>query len=201
MIPRFLSQSRRPLSTTAVRIVEVGPRDGLQNEKNVVPTDVKIAFIDSLSETGLQSIECTAFVSPKWVPQMSDHAEVLKSVKRHPGVAYPVLTPNVKGLEAALACGVEEIAIFGSASETFSQRNINCSIAQSFERFAPIVALAQKNNVRVRGYVSCVVACPYEGPIAPSTVAKVSHDLLQLGCYEVSLGDTASFSFLAAHKS
>lgn len=175
---------------SSVRIVEVGPRDGLQNEKNVVPTDVKVAFVNSLSQCGLKSIECTAFVSPKWVPQMSDHSQVLRAITRHPGVSYPVLTPNLKGLESALECGVEEIAIFGSASETFSKRNINCSMQESLERFKPLVALAKERNVKVRGYVSCVVACPYEGPISPSVVTRFTSELLQMGCYEVSLGDT-----------
>lgn len=173
-----------------VKMVEVGPRDGLQNEPTPVPTEVKIELIERLTEAGLPVIEATSFVSPKWVPQMADNAAVMAGIQRRPGVAYPVLTPNMKGFEAALAAGVEEVAVFGAASESFSQRNINCSIAQSLERFVPIMAAAQQSNVRVRGYVSCVLGCPYEGEIAPEAVAEVAERLYAMGCYEISLGDT-----------
>ncbi|MFM9982981.1 MAG: hydroxymethylglutaryl-CoA lyase, partial [Burkholderiales bacterium] len=171
-------------------IVEMGPRDGLQNEPGTVPTSVKLELIDRLADAGLTAIESTAFVSPKWIPQMADHTEVLKGIRRRPGVTYPVLTPNLKGFEAALAAGAMEVAIFGAASESFSKKNINCSIAESLERFRPVAEAAAKNNVRVRGYVSCVVGCPYEGDIAPAKVAEVSKALFDMGCYEVSLGDT-----------
>ena len=173
-----------------VRMVEVGPRDGLQNESKAVPAAVKIALIERLGEAGLSVVEAGAFVSPKWVPQMADSAEVLAGLKRKPGVRYPVLVPNMRGFESARATGAEEIAIFAAASETFSQRNTNCSIAESFERFAPVVTAARREGIAVRGYVSCVVDCPYEGPIAPTAVAGVARRLLELGCYEVSLGET-----------
>ncbi|KAK8735716.1 hypothetical protein OTU49_005282 [Cherax quadricarinatus] len=173
-----------------VRIVEVGPRDGLQNEKELVPTDVKIEFINRLSQTGHQSVEVTSFVSPKWVPQLADHAEVMRGIKRVKGVSYPVLTPNIKGFEAAIAAGCEEVAIFGAASESFSQKNINCSIAESLERFQDVMNAANKMGIRVRGYVSCVCGCPYEGPVDPKMVAKVAYAMYQMGCYEISLGDT-----------
>ncbi|HXV22646.1 MAG TPA: hydroxymethylglutaryl-CoA lyase [Alphaproteobacteria bacterium] len=173
-----------------VRMVEVGPRDGLQNEAATVPLAVKVELIDRLSATGLRVIEAGAFVSPKWVPQMADTAEVLVRIRRAPGVRYPVLVPNMKGLEAALSAGVEEIAVFGAASETFSQRNINCSIEESLERFRPVVAMAMSKGIRVRGYISCVAGCPYEGPIAPAAVARVAQALVRMGCEELSLGDT-----------
>ena len=173
-----------------VRIYEVGPRDGLQNEKVILPAVVKIELINRLSETGLTHIETTSFVSPKWVPQMGDASEVMAGIKRKPGVTYPVLVPNEKGMEGALAAGATEIAVFAAASEGFSQKNINCSIAESLERFKPVIATAQKNNVKVRGYVSCVVGCPYDGAIAPDKVADVSAALSDMGCYEISLGDT-----------
>jgi len=173
-----------------VKIVEVGPRDGLQNEPAPVPTATKIALIERLADAGLPVVEATAFVSPKWIPQMADNADVLAGLRRKPGVAYPVLVPNMKGFEAALAAGAEEIAVFGAASESFSQRNINCSIAESFERFRPVVEAARAHHIRVRGYISCVIACPYEGPIAPAQVADVAERLYGLGCYEISLGDT-----------
>jgi hydroxymethylglutaryl-CoA lyase len=173
-----------------VKIYEVGPRDGLQNEKETVPTDVKIELINRLSETGLSYIEATAFVSPKWVPQMADAAEIMAQIKRKQGVTYPALVPNEKGMEAALAVNVHEIAIFTAASESFNQKNINCSIAESLERFAPVMAMAKENDITVRGYVSCVVGCPYEGDIAPEKVAEISASLLDMGCYEISLGDT-----------
>jgi hydroxymethylglutaryl-CoA lyase len=173
-----------------VKIVEVGPRDGLQNEPREVPTEVKLELIERLAAAGLTSVEATAFVSPKWVPQMADHTEVLERIRRKPGVSYPVLTPNLKGFEAARAAGATEVAIFGAASEAFSRRNINCSIAESLERFRPVAEAAKKGNVKVRGYVSCVLGCPYEGDVAPQRVADVAGELYDMGCYEVSLGDT-----------
>ena len=173
-----------------VRVVEVGPRDGLQNEQKPVALDTKVALIDRLSETGLAAIEAGAFVSPKWVPQMADSAEVFRRIRQKPGVSYPVLVPNVKGLELALAAGAQEIAVFGAASESFSQRNINCSIEESLERFAHVSDAAQSAGLKVRGYVSCVLGCPYEGEIAPAAVARVAEALIGMGCYEVSLGDT-----------
>src|SRR5690242_18860013 len=148
----------------AVKIVEVGPRDGLQNEKQVIPAADKIKFIDLLSDTGLKTIEATSFVSPKWVPQLADAEEVYAGIRRKPGVAYPVLVPNEKGMERALNAGVTEIAVFTAASETFNRKNINASIAESIERFKPVMAMAAKHKVRVRGYISTVIGCPYEGP-------------------------------------
>jgi len=173
-----------------VRLVEVGPRDGLQNEATMVPTDVKVALIDRLSEAGCPAIEATSFVSPKWVPQMADAADVMARIRRRPGVRYPVLTPNLKGLEAALAAGADEVAVFVAASEAFSRRNINCGIAESLERAQPIFAAAKAAGVRVRGYISCVLGCPYEGDIDPRKVADVAGALYRSGAYEVSLGDT-----------
>ena len=173
-----------------VTLVEVGPRDGLQNEAEQVPTAIKIELIRSLAAAGLPAVEATAFVSPKWVPQMADHNEVLRGIERRPGVRYPVLTPNLKGYGNAVAAGAEEVAVFGAASETFSQKNINCSIADSLERFRPIIAAAADDGVRVRGYVSCALGCPYEGAIAPEAVADVAAALHEMGCHEVSLGDT-----------
>jgi hydroxymethylglutaryl-CoA lyase len=173
-----------------VRIVDVGPRDGLQNEPGEVPTEVKLELIERLADTGLSAIEATAFVSPKWIPQMADHTEVLERLRRKPGVSYPVLTPNLKGFEAARAAGAREVAVFGAASEAFSRKNINCSIAESLERFRPIASEAKKHNIKVRGYVSCVLGCPYEGEIKPERVADVAGALFEMGCYEVSLGDT-----------
>ncbi len=173
-----------------VRIVEVGPRDGLQNEKQIVSTDTKVELIARLGAAGLPAIEATSFVSPKWVPQMGDNAEVIARIARLPGVNYPVLTPNLKGFEAALAAGAKEVAVFGAASESFSQKNINCSIAESLDRFVPVVEAAKAAGVRVRGYVSCVLGCPYEGEVAPEAVAGVAATLFDMGCYEVSLGDT-----------
>lgn len=174
----------------SVRMFEVGPRDGLQNEPAMISTDKKIALINMLSDTGLTTIEVGSFVSPKWVPQMSDTAAVLAGIERHEGIMYPVLTPNMKGYEAAVKAGAHEVAIFGAASEAFSKKNINCSIAESLERFAPICAAARAQGIRVRGYVSCVVGCPYEGEIDARRVAEVSAALHGLGCYEISLGDT-----------
>jgi hydroxymethylglutaryl-CoA lyase len=173
-----------------VRIVEVGPRDGLQNEPRAVPTAVKLELIERLAEAGLPAVEATAFVSPKWVPQMADHTEVLERIRRKPGVSYPVLTPNLKGFEAARAAGATEVAIFGAASEAFSKKNINCTIAESLERFRPVAEAAGKAEIKVRGYVSCVLGCPYEGEIKPERVADVAAALYEMGCYEVSLGDT-----------
>jgi isopropylmalate/homocitrate/citramalate synthase len=173
-----------------VRIVEVGPRDGLQNEPQTVPTATKIELVNRLADAGLPAVEAGAFVSPKWVPQMADSAEVLKGIRRKPGVSYPVLVPNMQGFESAVAAGVDEIAIFGAASETFSRKNINCSIAESLERFAPVAAAARAQGMRVRGYISCVAGCPYEGAIAPAAVAAVAKALDAMGCYELSLGDT-----------
>lgn len=173
-----------------VRIVEVGPRDGLQNEAQNVSTETKIEFIGLLADAGLKKIEATAFVSPKWVPQMADHAEVMRALPRREGVSYPVLVPNLKGYEAAVAAGATEVAVFAAASETFSQRNINCTIAESLERFAPLFAAAREAGVRVRGYVSCVLRCPYEGAVDAARVADVAGRLYEAGCYEISLGDT-----------
>lgn len=173
-----------------VRIVEVGPRDGLQNEKQALPTATKVELIRRLGEAGLKSIEATAFVSPKWVLQMADAADVMARIERRDGVTYPVLVPNMKGFEAALAAGAREVAVFGAASETFSQKNINCSIAESLERFRPVVEAAKAAEVKVRGYVSCVLGCPYQGDVKPNAVAEVAWALFEMGCYEVSLGDT-----------
>ena len=173
-----------------VRLVEVGPRDGLQNEPGEVPLEVKLELIERLAAAGLPAVEATAFVSPKWVPQMADHVEVLERLRRKPGVAYPVLTPNLKGFEAARAAGAAEVAIFGAASEAFSRKNINCSIAESLARFRPVAEAAKASGVKVRGYVSCVIGCPYEGDIEPSRVAQVAGELFDMGCYEISLGDT-----------
>lgn len=173
-----------------VTMVEVGPRDGLQNEGTLVPTQVKIALIDRLSAAGMPVVEAASFVSPRWVPQMGDGAAVLAGIERRPGVRYPVLVPNLQGLEAALKAGAEEVAVFAAASETFSRKNINCSVAESLERFAAVSAAALERGVRVRGYVSCALGCPYEGEVSPSAVAKVAARLLELGCFEISLGDT-----------
>ena len=176
--------------TDSVRLVEVGPRDGLQNEKAEVPTPVKVELVERLAGAGLPAVEATAFVSPKWVPQMADHTEVLERIRRKPGVDYPVLAPNLKGFEAARAAGATEIAIFGAASEAFSRKNINCSIAESLDRFRPVAEAARQAGVKVRGYVSCVLGCPYEGEVAPQRVAGVAAALYDMGCYEISLGDT-----------
>ncbi|KAB7613843.1 hydroxymethylglutaryl-CoA lyase [Amylibacter sp. SFDW26] len=178
------------MSDRFITVYEVGPRDGLQNEATVIPTADKIALINMLSETGLSKIETTSFVSPKWVPQMGDAVDVMQSIKRYKNVTYAALVPNLKGLDAAIKADVDEVAIFGSASESFSQKNINCSIAESFERFKPVAKKAIAQGVKLRGYVSCVVACPYEGSIAPQAVLDVANALFDMGCYEVSLGDT-----------
>ena len=173
-----------------VKIVEVGPRDGLQNEKHVVPTEIKIELINRLAEAGVRVIEATSFVSPKWVPQMGDNTAVLQGIQRKPGVTYTALTPNLQGFDGAVQAGANEVAIFGAASESFSRKNINCSIAESLKRFEPVVSAASALEIPVRGYVSCVVGCPYEGAIAPEQVASVAQTLFDMGCYEVSLGDT-----------
>ncbi len=173
-----------------VKIVEVGPRDGLQNEPQLVPLAVKIELIERLGMSGLRYIEAASFVSPKWVPQMADSADVMAGIKRRKGVVYSALTPNMRGFESALAAGVDEVAIFAAASESFSQRNINCSIAESLDRFGAVCEAALAANIPVRGYVSCVLGCPYEGEIAVSAVADVTDRLFRLGCHEVSLGDT-----------
>ncbi|MDP2207029.1 MAG: hydroxymethylglutaryl-CoA lyase [Alphaproteobacteria bacterium] len=173
-----------------VRIVEVGPRDGLQNESAHLPVETKITFIDMLSDAGLQTIEAGAFVSPKWVPQMADSDKVFAGIQRKAGVSYPALVPNEKGMAAALEAGVREVAVFAAASEDFSQKNINCSIDESLARFVPVMEMARAADVRVRGYVSCVLGCPYGGNVAPAAVTRVARALVDIGCYEVSLGDT-----------
>lgn len=173
-----------------VKVVEVGPRDGLQNEKKILPSSIKIELINKLSQTGLKAIEATSFVSPKWVPQMQDNATVFKNINKKTGVDYPVLVPNLKGLKSALEVGAQEIAIFGAASESFSHKNINCSIEESIKRFKEVIIEAQKNKIKTRGYISCIAGCPYEGNVKASAVAKVADAMLQLGCYEISLGDT-----------
>ena len=173
-----------------VRLVEVGPRDGLQNEAQPISVADKVRLVVALSAAGLSYIEVGSFVSPKWVPQMAGSAEVFAQIQRKPGVTYGALAPNLRGFEDALAAGVKEVAVFAAASEAFSQRNINCSISESLERFAPIMAAARQHGVSVRGYVSCVLGCPYEGEIAPEQVAAVARELYAMGCYEVSLGDT-----------
>jgi hydroxymethylglutaryl-CoA lyase len=173
-----------------VKMVEVGPRDGLQNEPGTVTTGVKVELIDRLSDAGLPVVEAGSFVSPKWVPQMADSAEVMARIRRKPGVAYPVLVPNMKGLEGAMAAGAEEIAIFAAATEAFSRRNTNCSIAEAFERFQPVCRAALDAGLKVRGYVSVALGCPYQGEVRAEAVAEVSRRLYDMGCYEVSLGDT-----------
>ena len=173
-----------------VRIFEVGPRDGLQNQKRIISTQDKIKLVDLLSNCGLSHIETTSFVSPKWVPQMADAAAVMKGISRRKGTKYTALTPNLRGYEAAIDAGVDEVAIFGSASEGFSQKNINCSIEESFLRFEPIIMQAKIDKCNVRGYISCITDCPYDGKIKPEQVVKVALRLLDMGCYEISLGDT-----------
>ena len=175
---------------THVKVVEVGPRDGLQNEPQTIATDVKVALIERLADAGLPAVEAAAFVSPKWVPQMADGADVMARTRRKPGVAYPVLVPNLQGFAAAVAAGATEVAVFGAASETFSRKNVNASIAASLERFRPVIEAARAADVRIRGYVSCVLGCPYEGDVAPAAVASVAGALHAMGCYEISLGDT-----------
>jgi hydroxymethylglutaryl-CoA lyase len=175
---------------TRVKLVEVGPRDGLQNEARNVPTEVKLELIRLLADAGLAQIEATAFVSARRVPQMADHDAVMRGVARRPGLVYSALTPNLAGFEAAIAAGADQVAVFGAASESFSQKNIHCSIAESLKRFEPVMAAARERGVAVRGYVSCVLGCPYEGAIAPAAVAEVAAALYQMGCHEISLGDT-----------
>jgi isopropylmalate/homocitrate/citramalate synthase len=179
---------RIPVDT--VRIVEVGARDGLQNEKVTIPTEAKVDLITALADAGLRVIEAGAFVSPKWVPQMADTADVFRDIPKDPGVEYPVLVPNMKGLERAIEAGVKSIAVFTAASDTFNRRNINMSIAESFENYAPVAARARAEGMRIRGYVSTAFGCPYEGDVPAETVLEVSARLLDLGCYEVSVGDT-----------
>lgn len=174
----------------SVRIVEVSPRDGLQNEPSAVPVEIKVALIEALANAGLKTVEAGSFVSPKWVPQMAGTAEVLARIHRAPGVSYPVLVPNLKGLEPAIDSRADEIAIFAAASETFSQRNINCSIAESLARLRAVADSALAHGMRVRGYVSCVLGCPFEGEISPDAVVRVARELHAIGCYEISLGDT-----------
>jgi len=176
--------------TRHVEIFEVGPRDGLQNEPQVIPLAAKLALVDCLSRAGFRRIECASFVSPRWVPQMADSDRVLAGIARAPGVFYAALTPNLRGLEAALAAGADEVAIFASASEGFSRANINASIAESLERFAPVAKAAREAGLPLRGYVSCAVECPFEGPVAPAAAARVADALADLGCYEISLADT-----------
>lgn len=176
--------------TNQVTLFEMGPRDGLQNEKRQIATADKIRLVDLLSDCGFAKIEVASFVSPKWVPQMADAAEVMAGIARKPGTRYAVLTPNLRGYEGAKASEADEVAIFGSASEGFSQKNINCSIAESLERFKPVMAAAKADGRPVRGYVSCVADCPYDGPTPPEKVAEVAKTLLEMGCYEISLGDT-----------
>lgn len=183
-----------------VRIVEVGPRDGLQNEKAIVPTPVKIDLIDRLSDTGLQTIEATSFVSPKWVPQLADATDVYTAIRKKPGVRYPVLVPNLQGYERARAVGVTEIAVFTAASEAFNRKNINASIDESIERFTPVMDRAKADGVAVRGYVSTVLGCPYQGDVPVSDVVRVAKRLHDLGCYEISLGDTIGIGTPAKAK-
>lgn len=176
--------------TKSINIYEVGPRDGLQNETAIIPSAAKIALINILGRAGFATIEATGFVSPQWVPQMADADEVMAGITRNPGVRYAALVPNLRGFDAALKAGADEVAVFAAASESFSRKNINCSVAESMERFAPVMAAAQTSGIPVRGYVSCVIACPYEGRVAPEAVRDVALRLLDMGCYEISLGDT-----------
>ena len=173
-----------------VRLVEVGPRDGLQNEKQPISVADKVRLVDDLSAAGVEYVEVGSFVSPKWVPQMAGSAEVFAQIRQKPGVTYAALTPNLQGFEAAMLAGVKEVAVFAAASEAFSQKNINCSIAESLQRFVPVMDAAREQGIRVRGYVSCVLGCPYEGEVAPQQVAAVARELFEMGCYEISLGDT-----------
>lgn len=173
-----------------IKIVEVSPRDGLQNETQVIPTQVKIDFINQLSETGLSVIETTSFVSPKWIPQLADASEVFQGIQKKANVNYPVLVPNLKGLEAAMAVDVKEIAVFTTPSEEFCQRNLNCTVTESLHRIAEVVEVAKKKRIRIRAYLSCVLGCPYEGKVMPEKVGELGEILLRMGCYEISLGDT-----------
>ena len=178
------------MKNNKVKIVEVGPRDGLQNEKIIISTEIKIELIERLANAGLKNIESASFVSPKWVPQMGDASQVMQGIKRQRDVTYSALVPNLKGMQWAIDTGVQEIAIFTAASEAFCQKNINCSIAESLDRFAGIVDLAKRHNIAVRGYVSTVLGCPYQGDVAPEQVATLTKQLFEMGCYEISLGDT-----------
>eukprot|EP00924_Labyrinthula_sp_SR-Ha-C_P004914 snap_masked-scaffold_1-processed-gene-16.36-mRNA-1 protein AED:0.16 eAED:0.16 QI:0/-1/0/1/-1/1/1/0/329 len=187
---QFSFSTFSPYLPERVKIVEVGPRDGLQNEKTLIPTDVKVNLINKLSETGLEYIEATSFVSERYVPQMGDHTEIMKRIDRHPTIQYAALTPNIHGFKKAVVADVKEVAVFAAASEAFSKANLNCSIEESIKRFEPVVSLAKLAKIKVRGYVSCVLGCPYEGFVDPEIVKEVSQRLLELGCYEVSLGDT-----------
>ena len=173
-----------------VKVVEVGPRDGLQNERNIVPTEVKVEFINKLSESGLKNIEVTSFVSPKWVPQMADNAQIYQKISKKPNISYPVLVPNMKGLEDAIRVNVREIAIFLAASETFSMKNTNCSIDNSMKKARTVIEEALKHDIKVRGYISCIVGCPYEGQVQTKAITNLAAFMLQCGCYEISLGDT-----------
>jgi hydroxymethylglutaryl-CoA lyase len=186
----MIHREESAMSLGNCEIFEVGPRDGLQNEKREIPVAEKVALVNKLTKAGFRRIECASFVSPKWVPQMAGSGEVLAGIRRGDGVRYAALTPNMRGYEDALAAGADEIAVFGSASEGFSQKNINASIAESLERFAPVIEEARHRDIPVRGYVSCVVECPYDGPVAPAAVAQVADRLFAMGCYEISLGDT-----------
>ncbi len=178
------------MTSPHVTIFEMGPRDGLQNEERIIPTDRKIRLVNLLSECGFEKIEAASFVSPKWVPQMADSGDVMAAITRREGVRYTALTPNMQGYDRAVSSGADEVAVFASASEGFSRANINCSIMESIVRFRPIIEAARRDDVPVRGYVSCVVACPYDGPVAPGKAAEIAGVLLKMGCYEVSLGDT-----------
>jgi hydroxymethylglutaryl-CoA lyase len=173
-----------------VRLFEVGPRDGLQNEKEIVPVEIKVGLIDRLTDAGLPVIEATSFVSPKWIPQLADAAEVLARIRRKPGVSYPVLVPNRKGLDAAIAAGCDEIVIFGAATETFSKRNTNCTITEGIARFSEVCVEALKHGIRVRGDVSVCLGCPYDGDVSPEQVSAVARDMYALGCYEICIADT-----------
>ncbi|XP_068935344.1 hydroxymethylglutaryl-CoA lyase, mitochondrial isoform X2 [Petaurus breviceps papuanus] len=208
---RAISASSLSALPKKVKIVEVGPRDGLQNEKHIVPTQLKIRLIDMLSEAGLPVIEATSFVSPKWVPQMADHAEVLTGIKKFPGIRYPVLTPNLTGFQKAVASGAKEVSIFAAASDLFTKKNINCSIDESLERFEKVLSAAKAADIPVRGYVSCVLGCPYEGKISPAKVAevclcwnrsfvKVAKKLYSKGCFEIALGDTIGVGTIVGMK-
>ncbi|TPX36007.1 hydroxymethylglutaryl-CoA lyase [Synchytrium microbalum] len=194
LMPVTLLQQTRKLATERpphfVKIVEVGPRDGLQNEKTHIPASTKISLINSLASAGLPVIESASFVSPKWIPQMGDATQVMTGITKLPDTNYPVLTPNIKGYEAAIKAGAKEVAIFGAASEAFSKKNINCSIAESLERFKEVAERAKRDGIAVRGYISCVLGCPYEGDVQPEAVADVAKKLYEMGCYEISLGDT-----------
>ncbi|KAI8899535.1 hydroxymethylglutaryl-CoA lyase-like protein [Globomyces pollinis-pini] len=196
ILQKLVYSGRRYLATETLRnpnfvkIVEVGPRDGLQNEKAALSTNLKLQLINKLINSGLSVVEAAAFVSPKWVPQMSDASDVCSALPSSTGVSFPVLCPNMQGLKAAMKVGVKEIAVFGAASESFSKKNINCTIEESLQRFEPVIKTALENNIKVRGYVSTVVGCPYEGNIDPKKVAFVSDTLYNMGCYEISLGDT-----------